>query len=275
VSAHLIGSDGLAARNSQLYAQDKLYYVERYQKIFATGMKKRWKHRVYIDLLAGPGLCRVEATDDEFPGSPVRSLEAEFTKRIFVESDPVLADALRRRVPIDCVLIQADCNLPETIDKIRSGIPEHDALSLAFVDNLGLDVPLGTLKRLTIERAVDLLIVFQVQDLTRNIDDVLTGRDSSSRVDAFFGGRTWVEIAERARRQNALPSEVTNGLLEHYRLCLGTFGYGHSHVCQQAMKNSRNAEQYRLLLAGRNAKAVEFFKKIEQIDPSGQRGLAF
>ena len=275
MSDYLTGSDGLPARSSQPYAQDKLYYVERYQKIFATGMKNRWKQRIYLDLLAGPGRCRIEATGEEFPGSPVWSLDAEFTKRLFVESDPMLADALRQRVPVDCLVITADCKLPTTIDKIRSEIPERDTLSLAFVDNLGLDVPLATLERLTRGRLMDLLIVFQVQDLTRNIDDVLTARDSSARVDAFFGGRDWVEIAEGVRKRNASPSEVTNGLLEHYRRCLDAFGYGHSHICQQAMKNSRNAEQYRLLLAGRNAKAVEFFKKIEQIDPYGQRGLGF
>ena len=29
--------------------------------------------------------------------------KAEFTKRTFVESDPVLADGLRQRVPVDCL----------------------------------------------------------------------------------------------------------------------------------------------------------------------------
>jgi hypothetical protein len=39
------------------------------------------------------------------------------------------------------------------------------------------------------------------------------------------------------------------------------------------MKNSRNVPQYRLLLAGKHEKAVEFFEKIQRIDPSGQRSL--
>jgi hypothetical protein len=43
------------------------------------------KHRVYLDLMAGPGLCNVKRSGEEFPGSPLISFDALFTKQVFVE----------------------------------------------------------------------------------------------------------------------------------------------------------------------------------------------
>jgi hypothetical protein len=37
------------------------------------------------------------------------------------------------------------------------------------------------------------------------------------------------------------------------------------------MKNSRNVGLYRLVLAGKHERAVQFFEEISKIEPSGQR----
>lgn len=61
-----LAHDGLPARKSGEYAKDKLTYVRRYMTIFANSMKDHWKHRVYLDLMAGPGVCKVDETGEEF-----------------------------------------------------------------------------------------------------------------------------------------------------------------------------------------------------------------
>jgi hypothetical protein len=43
-------------------------------KIFSQGMKRRWPHRVYVDLLAGPGRRVDRDTGEEFDGSPLLAL---------------------------------------------------------------------------------------------------------------------------------------------------------------------------------------------------------
>ncbi len=48
-------SDGLPGLVVGSWAKEKLYYVQRYCRIFSTGMKGRWKNLVYIDLYCGPG----------------------------------------------------------------------------------------------------------------------------------------------------------------------------------------------------------------------------
>ena len=270
MASQILAADGLPARPSQPYAREKLDYVRRYMDIFATGMKK-WANRGYIDLLAGPGRCRLE-TGEEFDGSPILSLGAAFTQRVFVEADPELVAALRTRVAGRGIIIEGDCNKAATLSAVRKAIPPN-ALCLAFIDNLGTDVTFTTIATLTEQRKVDLMIVFQAQDFTRNISDAFSGADDPVRVDAFFGDGGWRDVVATAKRRNASPGEVTSDLLGFYESRLGTIGYEHIAGARRPMKNRKNATQYRLLLAGRDPKAEEFFRKIDAIEPSGQRGL--
>lgn len=71
----LLGSDGLPVRESGTWVEDKLYYLERYLKIFSVGMKNKWGGRLYyVDLFAGPGRCRIRGTHREIDGSPLVAL---------------------------------------------------------------------------------------------------------------------------------------------------------------------------------------------------------
>jgi three-Cys-motif partner protein len=265
--------DGHLARQSNAYAREKLYYVEHYQKIFATGMKFFWPNRVYIDLLAGPGRCRLADSSVEFDGSPLLAERAPFTKRILVESSPALAAALRHRVTMNPVILEADCNDPETIARIRAEMP-RGALGLAFVDNLGTQVTLATLRALTVDRRIDLMIVVQIGDITRNILSALAGNHSRERFDAFFG-EGWVTVVNDLVSKNAESRTIADALVEFYEGRLASIGYDYVAKSTAVMKNSTNAAQYRLVLAGKDARAVDFFRKIERINPHGQRGLSF
>ena len=269
-----LASDNLVARPSQPYAEEKLYYVGHYQKIFATGMKNHWPQRVYLDLLAGPGKCVIERTGQEFNGSPLRALDAPFTRRLLVEADPSLASALRTRVAGHAEVIEGDVNTSAVIDRLGAACDPSDSLGVAFVDNLGLDVPLATLGRLTAGRRIDLMIVVQVQDLQRNVNDVLDGRDDRTRVDAYFGGPEWESVARDAREQGASGGEIAAALTSYYEgLLRDRLAYPYVDTSLDVMKNRRNVPMYRLMLAGRHQKAVEFFRKIQKVAARGQRRL--
>ena len=72
--------DGLPARVSGPWTQEKLAYVGRYAQAFMTAMaprrsQGRWSDLAYIDLLAGPGLGIHRHTSAEFDGSPLRALK--------------------------------------------------------------------------------------------------------------------------------------------------------------------------------------------------------
>lgn len=266
----LLEPDGLPARDSQPYAHEKLHYAGHYMSIFANGMKNSWPNRAYMDLMAGPGRCLIDGL--QYAGSPLRSIQAPFTHRLFVESNPELAAALVQRVGPAGTVITGDCNSPSTIDQIRAQVPAR-ALSLAFVDNVGLTVALSTLERLTKNRSTDLMIVFQLQAITRNVRAVMDGKQERESWDAFFGTTLWSDVVSQLERQGVMPGPIAETLLLFYLEQLKQIGYLHATPGIQVMKNSNNGAQYRLILAGKHERAIDFFKKIEKINYAGQRQL--
>jgi hypothetical protein len=124
----LRATDGLPARKSGHWAREKLFRVGYYTQMFATGMKNAWSTRAFVDLMAGPGLCKIESDGAEFDGSPLRALKAKdpFNIVVLVEDDQALVDALKARTAApDCrptpVIIPGDCN---NVDH-RSGTKHH------------------------------------------------------------------------------------------------------------------------------------------------------
>ena len=63
-------------------------------------MKNKFRERVFLDVMAGPGLCRIKDSGEELPGSPLIAMKHDFTKFVFVESDPELATALEKRIAL-------------------------------------------------------------------------------------------------------------------------------------------------------------------------------
>jgi three-Cys-motif partner protein len=266
-----LGADNLPARKSGDWAKDKLYYVQRYQTIFATGMKE-WTHRTYIDLMAGPGICRIEGSTEEFPGSPLLSLAAPFTRRIFIESHPVLANALEQRtVGQLCEVWKADAASAGVIQRLRDAT--DGGIGLAFVDNLGLTIPFEPLAKLVTGRNIDLLITLQLVDLRRNVLAALKGGKHRPRFDAFIGTTQWVDVVGELANDNARASEMADALIALYFKQFAKVGHGHADQVNYEMRNSMGATQYRLALVSAHPLAVTYLQNIGTIDPRGQRGL--
>jgi three-Cys-motif partner protein len=263
--------DGLPARVSGAWAREKLEYLGKYMSIFNVGMKNKWE-RVYLDLLAGPGRCVEDDTGAEFEGSPLLAVNQKvpFSEILLVEGSRNLADALRRRVDASGRVIEGDCNDAGIIKQLRDTLG-RGRLGLAFADNLGMEVTLATLQSLSADRKLDLCITFQVGDLKRNLHNALAGTDAP-RWNAFFGDG-WKPIAADAERRNLSAEETANVLLDFYGQQLKAIGYPYIAHSRRLMKNSKNVALYRLLLAGKHERAVQFFDEISKIEPSGQRGF--
>lgn len=191
-------ADGMPARVSGGWAQAKLEAVSNYLTIFNRAMHLKWEQRCFIDLLAGSGKCVLKRSTFEFDGSPLVAIASSppFTSLVFVESDERLFKALIARTSEDhkrSHLIHGDCNASPVIDAIREAVPQS-ALSIAFVDNLGLDVTFAALERLTAGRRIDLIVTFQVSDIKRNVDRALARPQRGERWDRFFGTSTWRQV---------------------------------------------------------------------------------
>src|SRR5208282_1434191 len=85
--------DRLPVRKSGQWARRKHHYLKNYCGITTVSMRKKFK-LVYLDVMAGPGRCQIEETDEEFPGSPLVALDYDFAEYIFIEEEMDLANAL-------------------------------------------------------------------------------------------------------------------------------------------------------------------------------------
>jgi hypothetical protein len=65
---------------------------------FHCRFKDDWKSRVYLELFSGPARCLIRRTGKEDLGSPLKVIEHEFTKFIFIERSLPMAQALAQRL---------------------------------------------------------------------------------------------------------------------------------------------------------------------------------
>ena len=93
---YLLAADGLPARKSGKWAKRKHHYLRNYCGITTVSMRSKFK-LVYLDVMAGPGLCKMEETGEEFPGSPFVALEHDFAEYILIEESPELLNPLTVR----------------------------------------------------------------------------------------------------------------------------------------------------------------------------------
>jgi len=71
---NLSATDGLPVRDSGEWAKRKLHYLKNYCGITTASMRDKFK-LIYLDVMAGPGLCKIDKTQEEFHGSPLVALD--------------------------------------------------------------------------------------------------------------------------------------------------------------------------------------------------------
>src|SRR5262245_23004824 len=195
MSSLLLGSDALLARESGPWAEEKLSILDRYVNMVSTAMKGKFGGLVFVDLMAGPGLCLNTRGNGpaEFSGSTLRALRTKFSfsRIVAIESDPDCVAALRARLLKEprgslCELIEDDCNNPAVIKAVRAAT--QGCLTVMFVDLLGTEVRMSTLRAMTTDRKIDLLVTWPTMDAVRNAPQMLGQAD---RWTSFFGTDEW------------------------------------------------------------------------------------
>jgi three-Cys-motif partner protein len=269
--APLNALDGLPARPTGPWVHDKNYYLERYLDIFTRGVGRKWAGKLsYVDLLAGPGRSIIRGTGEEVEGSPFVALNCKFARYVFVDVPEVLATLKERlkghKKSSQISLIDGDCNA--VIDAVRATMPA-DHLTLAFIDPTGLQIQFRTIEQLVHNRKVDLLMTIQfgmgirlnLRQYSQSEGDALTG---------FLGNSTWREDFELG----GSPSQIGHRILDRYIRQLRQLGYETVKNREVAVRsNQHNLLLYFIVLASRHPRGQDFWRKITQIQPSGQRLL--
>jgi three-Cys-motif partner protein len=264
-----IASDGLPARESGDWIETKHHYLDRYCGIFSKGMKNRWRRRVFIDAMAGPGICKIRGTRRETNGSPLIALNHAFTDFVFIENDNALCEALRKRVANHpkAALVKIVC--ADWQVALSSGALDFPgAIVLAFIDPTGISqIPFNTIKRLiTGNRAIDLLFTIQyAMGITLNADRYSLAKHQETALDHFLNEDSW-----RTQFDARTPSTFRDQVLNRFSEKMKELGFSGS---LQKNVYVGNRPLYRMALYSKHQKADEFWRKILKIDEQGQREL--
>lgn len=272
--------DSLPMRPSGAWAAKKLDYLERYIDVFETSMRDKWDIRHYVDLLGGPGKCRIRDSGAILLGSPLVALVTRhpFTRYFFADVDSRNTRALQQRCAAselyERVCIRTgDCN--EIVTSVVDEIRRHGegSLNLAFLDPQRIrDLRWNTVQKLASLGRMDLIVHYPEMGLNRYMAQAFRATGTTA-VDQFFGGQEWREVYaryfERGRRGG-----IHRSLIDLYKGKLARLGYQVWSGDEPLMRSvSRETPLYRLLFASKHPLGHELWRKIIQTDVYGQRRL--
>jgi three-Cys-motif partner protein len=149
-SPYLEASDGLVARKSGGWAKRKHHYLGNYCGITTKSMQSKWR-LVYLDVMAGPGRCKMKDSGEEFAGSPLVALDHAFAQYVFIEEDKNLADALRQRVRAHPKAKKVKIYDASWVGLASAGELQFDnsTLVVAFIDPTGISqIPMSAMRQL-------------------------------------------------------------------------------------------------------------------------------
>lgn len=209
----------------------KLALIAYYIGLYSSIIKSRFEKAYYIDFFAGPGLNRIEETNDLILGSPLLAdrgpkASRKFDKLILVENNDQRVQALTKLLP-SARIIPHDINA-EGVEEVLSILPQ-DVPSLVFVDPEGSEIHWKTVERI-LSRWCDVMINFQSSGIGRTVASARNSPSYGVTLDHFFGTREWRDchgegdlldlyVAQLSRhREVVIPIKVQGPGIFHYHI---------------------------------------------------------
>jgi three-Cys-motif partner protein len=285
MSDFAIASDGLPALLIKPHTLEKLNTIQSYIDQFATAMKptgrntgfRGFQERNYIDLFSGPGMCVVQGSDQEVPGSPILALSARFplSNYYFADIDQNYISALKQRAyalkgsaSLSKRYFAGDSN--EKVHEILRHINKKWSVNLALIDGFGVECRWSTIEALASCRRMDLIVLFpQGMSINRNLRQ--WAESESSTLDAFFGTDEWKQIY---RNTGGQASKCIRAFLDLYQQNLRELGYAHTYEESELLVRSQRGQKlYYLIHASRHPLGERFWKQATEKSTAGQRRL--
>lgn len=275
-------ADGLPARVSGPWTQEKLLYVERYARAFMIAMAPKraaglWSQLVYLDLLAGPGRGIDRTSGAEFDGSPLRALKImpPYDRVYLNDVDLRNVEALSKRIsPRDSGRVDlrhGDCH--DVAAAIVSELSRR-SLGLAFVDPEGFEVRFRLFETLA-RRRLDILYLFPGGiGIARNLGAFVQA--ARAPLDDLIPGWRSLKRARLASGQRLTPDEMVardQPFVMEFMKRMGSLGYLFPGQGQPYFTNQKNVKMYHLLFFSQHSAGLALWRNVTRIEPSGQRGL--
>jgi three-Cys-motif partner protein len=260
-----VADDGLVCPEVGAWAETKHSFVALYAQLFSSGMKDKWRKRVYVELHAGAGHSRIRGTSKLIAGSPLRALTLEhrFDEYVFCEDNPESLKALKTRVKLHAPgasvsYVEGDCNrnVNKILAKIPVGSKTDTVLSLCFVDPYDIGIKFETIRTLS-ARFVDFLVLLAVfMDAGRNYDRYI--KEEDVRVAEFLGSDSWRDRWGLVQ-QSGVP--FPQFLATEYASSMESLRYLNTplHTMHKVRSDEKNLPLYYLAMFSRHELAYKFW----------------
>lgn len=249
--------DKLPVRDSGVWIDQKHNPLVYFSEIFNQAMKdKPWDGRVYFELFSGPGRCFVRETKKEQAGSPLRVLETNFTKFIFVEMSRAGADALATRIAghPNASKVEIWCgDCAEAIEKIAIS---PKSLAFTFIDPTRIGhAPFKLITTLASKARSDILLNIPTgTDIKRNLHNYVSQTGPDAALTQYLGSEDWKKLSTNT------PSNFCRGFLELYEAQLRRLGYNFVGNLQQVITPG-NVPLYYLFFASKHKLGKQFWNE--------------
>ena len=270
--------DGLPTFKCGNWTIDKLRFLCTYLTITTTAMKDNqyFSSINYIDLFCGSGVCKI-MTDNfmtkRYPGSALiaAGCPKPFDNIYLVDEDNDNINALNSRLnrldyKNNVKTYTTDAN--KIVKELCRDIPES-SLSVAFIDPFNLGFNFNSLGQLTLNKKIDLIILFaDSMDIQRNVDQYYYN-NQNSKLDLMLGSESGWRV-----KWDKLDNRDSHNVLELFRKIyieqIETLGYNNNTI-KPIMDNGKPL--YSLVYASKNNLGLKFWNEAVRKDRDGQTNL--
>lgn len=250
--------DALPIRKSGVWIEQKHRPLVYYSQIFNQAMKDNpsWHERVYFELFAGPGRCLVRDTNKEEPGSPLKVLETDFTRFIFVEMSQPAALALATRIDGHPNASKVEIWCGDCADAVEKVQISQKSLVFTFIDPTRIGhAPFKLITTLRAKARSDILLNIPIgTDITRNLHNYLEQSGRDAPLTRYLGSERWVNLPKHS------PANFRRGFLELYEQELRGIGYDFVGNMKQ-VTTPGNVPLYNLFFASRHPLGEKFWNE--------------
>lgn len=249
-------SDGMPIRESGPWIATKHELLAYYAHLFATGMKNKFRSRVYLELFSGPGKCVVRDTGKEELGSPLKVIGSEFTRFIFTELRQPAAEALAARLSSYPGSERSEIWCGDCSDAIQHLPIPRGSLTFAFIDPTGIKhAPFSLIERLHRATRCDLLINIQHgMGIKMNVHQYTPDAHERSALTRFLGNEGWKRLPQHNR------TDFFRGVLDLYKQQLDSLGFAFTGR-EVLIRTQTNTPLYLLLFASKHKRGQQFWEE--------------
>ncbi len=262
-----VQDDGLIKNPARIWTEKKYKLLGGYCDIFTRAMRRGWEELVYIDLYSGSGLSKIEESQKILKASPLiaLSIPTPFNTYIFCDENEEFINALKTRTDSEFPdkkvhYILGDSNT--VIEEIRSKIPKHSknnrVLSFCFADPYELNLHFETIRKLTNNKLIDLLILqAYYMDANRNFNNYLN--ENNSKIGFYLNDPSW---REEFNNRNLTQNDFVSYLAQKYEINMKSINYL-SPRRDRIQIPLKNIPLYYLEFYSKHEKGKNFYQKVQ------------